>query len=205
MSGNRDLPNESDVSMSPDCGSNSADRSPRSFRLQLSVSPSPPATPSPPAERVRPPVGRTGWARLASPTFRPSHRGLRRHLSDAARLLARLRSFIGEDIGSSPDSAGLLSAGDFAIQCSPRLSLPPRVALTEPHPRDTWTNLAEMERFLDNRKCRASPLPSPFNALLPLLSILTPSLFPLRSRCLSQPATSLLASRRRRSSFGSPS
>jgi hypothetical protein len=81
---------------------------------------------------------------------------LRRHLSDAAQLLARLRSFIGEDLGSTSDSAGLPFAGDFALQYSPRLSLPPRVALTEPHPRDTWANLAEMERFLDNRKCRAS-------------------------------------------------
>jgi hypothetical protein len=83
---------------------------------------------------------------------------LRRHLSDAARLLARLRSFIGEDLDSTSDAVDFLFAGGSALQYAPRLSLPPQVALLEPHPRDTWANLAEMERFLGNRKCRAPSL-----------------------------------------------
>jgi hypothetical protein len=158
MSGNRDLPDKSDVSMSPDCDPDGADRSPRLFRLQLSVSPSPPVTPSPPARRVRVPTRGASRARSASPTSRPSHTGLRRHLSDATRLLARLRSFIGEDLDSTSDAVDFLFPGSSVLQYAPRLSLPPQIALLEPHPRDTWANLAEMERFLGNRKCRAPSL-----------------------------------------------
>jgi hypothetical protein len=152
MSGNRDLLDESDALMSPDHASNNEDRSPRSFRLQLSESPSSPATPLPSTDRGRPSTGRAGRARSASPTGRPTHTAVRRHLSDAARLLARLRSLAGEDNGTSPSSTDPLLAGDFAMRCSPWLSLPRRIALAKPHPWDTWMSFTEMECFLDNRE-----------------------------------------------------
>jgi hypothetical protein len=81
--------------------------------------------------------------------------GLRRHLSDAARLLARLQSFVGEPLDSYSDAVEFLFPGSSTMPWAPRLSLPPPIALLEPHPKDTWANLTEMERFLDNRKCNS--------------------------------------------------